>query len=312
MVKLFELRFRANRGSVSLGESYMVSKRAAKFVALGVILAGTLVAESKKEYHFAVGPKAGVSVMNPYGSVSVKPSPNNTVVVNAILHSDKVEVDNSQNGNRVDIQSHLLSGADAESGRVDYEILVPADASITLHSSTGSLSAQKLHGDVTLEGPGASVEVRHISDAHVHLKTMNGSVNPDNIQNGHVYADSLDGEVMLRGVNGPLVQVVSTTSTIIYIGDFGKSGEYRLTSHSGDIDATIPEWTSADVSARSVRGEVHDDIPLQPKAHNYFPLDKGRAFAGTMGKMAVSSTVVLRTFSGKIHLRKRSEKQSNN
>ncbi len=287
----------------------MLRKHAATLVTVTVILAGTLVAESKKELRFTVGPRAGVSVMNPYGSISVKPSQNNTVIVNAVLHSDRVEVDNNQSGNRVDIQSHLLPGADAESGRVDYEILVPADASITLHSSTGSLHAEKLHGDVNLEGPGAAVDVRDISDAHVHVKTMNGSVNLDNIQNGHVEVDSLSGEVTLTSVNGSLVQVVSTSGRINYIGDFGNSGEYRLTSHSGDIDATIPEWTSADVSARSVRGEVHDDIPLQPKTHTYFPLDKGRAFAGTVGRVAVSSTVVLRTFSGKIHLRKRSEKQ---
>jgi DUF4097 and DUF4098 domain-containing protein YvlB len=287
----------------------MVSRRTAKLIVIGVLIAGALVAESKKEYHFTVGPKAGVSVMNPYGSISVRPSTNNTVVVNAVLHSDRVEVDNNQNGNRVDIQSHLLAGADSDSGRVDYEVLVPADASITLHSSTGSLHAEKLHGDVSLEGPGASVDVRDISDAHVHVKTMNGAVNLNNIQNGHVEVDSLSGEVTLTGVNGPLVQVVSTSGKINYIGDFGNSGEYRLTSHSGDIEATIPEWTSADVSARSGRGEVHDDIPLAPKTHNWFPVDKGRAFAGTMGRVAVSSTVVLRTFSGKIHLRKRSEKQ---
>ena len=285
----------------------MLSKNAARLATVTVILAGTLMAESKKEYHFTVGPRAGISVMNPYGSISVKPSPNNTVIVTAVLHSDKVEVDNNQSGNRVDIQSHLLAGADADSGRVDYEILVPADASVTLHSSTGTLHAEKLHGDVSLEGPGADVDVRDISDAHVHVKTMNGSVNLDNIKNGHVEVDSLSGEITLNGVNGSLVQVVSTSGGIHYIGDFGNSGEYRLTSHSGDIDATIPEWTSADVSARSVRGEVHDDIPLQPKTHTYFPLDKGRAFAGTVGRVAVSSTVVLRTFSGKIHLRKRAE-----
>jgi DUF4097 and DUF4098 domain-containing protein YvlB len=285
----------------------MVSTRAAKLVVVGVIVAGALVAESKKELHFNVGPKAGVSVLNPYGSITVRPSANNTVVVSAVLHSDKVEVDDNQTGNRVDIQSHLLSGADADSGRVDYQILVPADASITLHSSTGSLHAEKLHGDVTLEGPDASVDVRDVSDAHVHVKTMDGPVNLVNIQNGHVEVDSLSGEVTLNRVTGPLVQVVSTSGNINYIGDFGNSGEYRLTSHSGDIEATIPEWTSADVSARSVRGEVHDDIPLQPKSHSYFPIDKGRAFAGTMGRVAMSSTVVLRTFSGKIHLRKRSQ-----
>ncbi len=287
----------------------MESKRAAKLVAIGVIVAGALVAESRKEFHFTVGPKAGVSVMNPYGSISVRPSTNNMVVVNAILHSDKVEVDNNQSGNRVDIQSHLLAGADSDSGRVDYEVLVPADASVTLHSSTGSLRAEKLHGDVSLEGPGAQVDVRDVNDAHVHVKTMNGAVNLENIKNGHVEIDSLSGEITLKQVNGPLVQVFSTSGRINYIGDFGNSGEYRLTSHSGDIEATIPEWTSADVSARSSRGEVHDDIPLQPKTHTWFPMDKGRAFAGTMGRVAASSTVVLRTFSGKIHLRKRSEKQ---
>src|SRR5580692_7073215 len=257
-----------------------MNRRTVKLAAIGVLVAGTLVAESRREFHYTVGPKAGVSVNNPYGSISVGPSNNNTVVVNAVLHSDKVEVDNNQTGNRVDIQSHLLPGADAESGRVDYEVLVPADASVTLHSSTGPLRAEKLRGDISLEGAGASVDIRDFSDAHVHVKTL----------------------------NGPLVQVISTSGNISYIGDFGNSGEYRLTSHTGDIEATIPQWTSADVSARSVRGEVHDDIPLQPKTHTWFPITEGRAFAGTVGRAAVSSTVVLRTFSGKIHLKKRTEK----
>jgi DUF4097 and DUF4098 domain-containing protein YvlB len=287
----------------------MVKQRAMKLAAAGVIVASTLFAQSREEYHFSVGPKAGVSVSNPYGSISVKPSADNRVVVNAVLHSQKVEVDNSQNGNHVDIRSHLLAGADSQSGRVDYEVQVPSDASVILHCSDGVLRAERLHGDVSLEGAAAAVDVRDISDAHVHVKTMNGTVNLTNIQNGHVEVDSLSGDVTLNGVTGPLVQVVSTSGRINYIGDFGSSGEYRLTSHSGDIEASIPEWTSAEVSARSVRGEVQDDIPLQPKAHTWFSLDKGRAFVGTMGRVAVSSTVVLRTFSGKIHLSKRSGKQ---
>ena len=287
----------------------MVRECSVRTLAIGVIVAGTMFAQSRQEYRFSVGAKAGLSVTNPYGSIYVKPSATNSIVVNAVLHSDKVEVDRSQSGNRVDVQSHLLAGADAASGRVDYEVLIPADASVSLHSSNGSLHAEKLHGDVSLEGAAAAVDVRDVSDAHVHVKTMNGAVNLSNIQNGHIEVDSLSGNVTLNGVTGPLVQVVSTSGKINYIGDFGSSGEYRLTSHSGDIEATIPEWTSADVSARSVRGEVHDDIPLQPKAHTWFALDKGRAFAGTVGRVAASSTVVLRTFNGKIHLRKRSEKQ---
>lgn len=279
-----------------------------KLVAVGVMVAGTLVAEARKEYHFTVGPKAGISVNNPYGSITVGPSSNNTVVINAVLHSDKVEIDNRQTGNRVDVQSHLLPGADSQSGRVDYEVLVPADASVTLHSTTGPLTAEKLHGDLTMDGAAANVNVRDISDAHVHVRTLNGAVTLSNVQEGHVEVDSLSGEVTLNGVSGRLVQVVSTSGNIHYSGDFSGSGEYRLTSHSGNIDATVPETTSADVSARSVKGDVQDEIPLQPKSHNWFVITQGRAFVGTMGRAAVSSTVVLRTFSGKIHLKKRSEK----
>ena len=284
-----------------------MSTRTIKLVVVGAMVAGTLVAESHKEWHFNVGPKAGVSVNNPYGSISVKPSNNNTVVINAVLHSDKVEVDNRQNGNRVDVQSHLLPGADATSGRVDYEVFVPADASVTLHSTTGPLRAEKLHGDVSLEGSAATVDVRDVADAHVHVKTLTGPVTLSNIHDGHVEVDSLSGLVTMTSVTGQLVQVISTSGHIIYIGDFGSGGEYRLTSHSGDIDATVPESTSADVSARSVRGEVQDDVPLQPRSHiSWAPIKQGSAFVGTMGKAA--SSVVLRTFSGKIHLKKRAEK----
>jgi DUF4097 and DUF4098 domain-containing protein YvlB len=274
-------------------------------VLAGTMMSGTLLAQTHKEYRFNVGPKAGISVNNPYGSVSVKPSIGNVVVINAILSSDKVEVDNALVGNRVEVQSHLLSGADAQSGRVEYEILVPADASITMHSSSGTLHAERLHGDMSLEGAAATVDVRDISNAHVHIKTLNGPVTLTNVQNGHIEVDSLSGNVTLRSVDGSLVQVVSTSGGISYIGDFGDHGDYRFTSHSGDIEAVVPDSTSADVSARSVRGEVHDDIPLQPKQHTSFVLKEGVALWGTMGRAAFSSTVVLRSFSGKIHLRKR-------
>ena len=279
--------------------------RQAGFSAVLLISSTALLAETHKEYRFNVGPKAGVSVNNPYGSVSVKPSTGNVVVVNAILSSDKVEVDNSMIGNRVEIVSHLLPGSNAQSGRVDYEILAPSDASITLHSSTGTLRAEKLHGDISLEGAGATVDVRDVSNAHVHVKTLNGPVTLTNVQDGHIEVDSLTGSITLKSVNGPLVQVVSTSGGISYTGDFGDHGDYRFTSHSGDIEASVPDTTSADVSLRSVRGEVHDDVHLQPKQHSYFPIKEGVALWGTMGRAAVSSTVMLRSFSGKIHLRKR-------
>src|SRR5579872_4993814 len=169
--------------------------RTVQLLAISTVVAGmsvvALAAETHKEFRFNVSPRSGLSVNNTYGSVSVKPSTGNVVVINAVISSDKVEVDNSLVGNRVEVQSHLLPGADEKTGRVDYEILAPADASITLHSSTGTLHAERLHGDMNLEGAAANVDLRDITNAHVHVKTLNGPVTLTNVQGGHVEVDSL-------------------------------------------------------------------------------------------------------------------------
>jgi DUF4097 and DUF4098 domain-containing protein YvlB len=259
--------------------------------------------EMKKEYRFNVGPRASVSVVNQYGPITVRPSSNNQVFVTAILHSDKAEVDQGQSGNRIEIKSHLLSGANSESGRIDYEISIPPDASVWLYSATGPLRAEKLQGDVNLEGAGASVDVHDVSDAHVHVKTMNGPVMLTNIQDGHVEISSVSGNVSLTEVSGPLVQVSSTSGKIFYDGDFGSGGQYSLISHSGDIEATIPAYASFDVTARSVRGKVENDFPFEPKSHTSFAVIPGSSFAGTIGKAA--SSVVLKSFSGRIRLKKK-------
>jgi DUF4097 and DUF4098 domain-containing protein YvlB len=268
-----------------------------------ISLATLVVAETKKEYRFEVGPKAKVSIINQFGAVSVKPSTGNYVLVNATIYSDRVEVDHAQSGSRVDVQSHLLSGATPDNSRVDYEVLVPADASVDMESTTGPLHAERLHGDVEAEGANAAIDVRDITGSHVHVKTMAGPISLTNIRDGHVEIDSVSGDVTLTSVTGPLVRVSSTSGKIQYDGDFGYAGEYRFNSHSGNIDATIPEDASVDVKAQSVHGQVQSDLRLQPKVHTSFLVKEGSSFAGTINKAA--SSVWLRTFSGKIHLKKR-------
>jgi hypothetical protein len=280
-------------------------QRAATLAVVILVLVAFAAAETtRKELHFKVGHRASVSVVNQYGPISVKPGPGKHVTVTAILSSGKVEVDQSKSGNRISVFSHLLEGADADTGRVDYEVLVPADASVTLHSTTGPLHVEKLHGDVILEGSTAVVDVRDVSAGHVHIKTLNGAVTLTNVSDGHVEITSVSGDVALNAVNGSLVHVSSSSGKIHYDGDFGDAGDYSLTSHSGDIEAIAPSYASIEVVARSVQGKVENDFPLQPE-HTSFVARAGSAFAGTMGKAA--SSVKLLSFSGKIHLKKREQ-----
>jgi len=261
--------------------------------------------QGKKEFKYSAGPKASVFIINQYGPITVKPSSTEQVIVIASPHSDKVQVDGTQNGNRVVVKSQLLDGANAATGRVDYEVEVPSGTSVTLHSFDGPVHAEQLEGDVTVESETATVDLRDLAGGHVHVNTMNGPVTLTNINNGHVEIMSVAGDVNLNSVTGPFVEVMSAKGRINYSGDFGYTGNYKLTSHTGDIEAIVPAYASFDVNAKSVRGDVVNDFPLTDRHQQGSPsaLQRGRSFVGSAGKAA--SSVIIRTFSGKIRLRKR-------
>ena len=257
--------------------------------------------ESRKDLYFKVGKRPVISINNPYGPVVVKAGAPHEVVVTVLLHSDKVELDQSKSRNRVDIVSHLLSGADQNTGAVEYEVQVPPEANVTVHSENGRVHAEKLQGDVTVSGAEGPIEVLDCGGGHVHVRTLNGNVNLSNVH-GHIEIMSMGGDVVMNEVTGTLVAVNSNSGRIRYAGDFGDEGEYDFTSHTGDIEAIAPALASIDVLARSDQGRVDSDFSLEPK-HAPFYTKGGSAFAGTLGKAA--SSVKLFSFSGKIHLKKR-------
>ncbi len=299
MASLQYVNRQANFRKKSLRQTTVVT------LVLTTCLASAAFAETKKEYRFTVASNANISISvdTQYGAISVRPGSASQVVVTATLKSDKVEVDRQQNGNRIEIASHLLQGSDQQTGQVDYELLIPPDATLNLRSSTGPLSAEGLRGDLTLEGADAVVDIRNVSNGHVHVQTMRGPITLTDVRNGHVEIASISGDVHLKAVTGPLVRANSGSGKIFYDGDFGSGGDYKFSTHTGDIEALVPPDVSADFSAHSVLGRVQNDFPLQPKQHSRFSVEAGRSFFGTVGKAA--SEVVLRSFSGRIRLKQR-------
>jgi hypothetical protein len=281
----------------------MFSRKCAATAAIVLMLVGvSLCAENvRKDLHFKVGKHPSISINNPYGPVVVRAGAPREVIITAILHSDKVELDQSKSHNRVDIVSHLLPGANLTSGMVEYEILAPPDANITLHSDNGRLHAEKMHGDVSLAGNDGPIEVVDCAGGHVHVRTLNGAVSLNNVH-GHVEIMSVGGDVLMNGVTGTLVAVNSNSGKIEYDGDFGGEGDYAFTSHTGNIEALAPAYASIDVLARSTNGLVQSDFSLEPK-HAPFLVRGANSLSGTLGKAA--SSVNLFSFSGKIRLKKR-------
>lgn len=215
-------------------------------------------AQEKKEFSCTVGPLAVITITNNYGPITVKPSGRNQVLVETIFHSDAVNLVNEQHGDRVELRS--ISSRKG-TNLVEYNVLVPAAAFVSLRSSDGTLRAQGLRGDVVLAAASGSVEVTDISDAHLHVKTLNGSITLTDIRNSHLDVHSVGGNVNLHNVTGPSVEVNSGAGRITYDGDPGRVGEYLLTSHSGDLEVSIPASAWVEIKARSIKGQSDPEFP---------------------------------------------------
>jgi len=253
-------------------------------------------AQEKKGFSYAVGPGAVISITNNYGPITVKPSGNSQVVVDTISHSDAVTLANEQHGDRIELRS--VSSATG-TNLVEYTVLVPAAAFVSLRSSDGTLRAEGLRGDVVLEAASGSVEVTNISDAHLHVKTLNGPISLTNVTNSHLEIHSVSGDVSLNNVTGPTVEVNSGAGRISYNGDPGRTGNYLLTSHSGNLEVSIPASAWVEIKARSIKSQSDPEFP---SISNVPSMNRGQtSLLGKPGKI-LGSRFELRSFSGKIRL----------
>jgi DUF4097 and DUF4098 domain-containing protein YvlB len=179
-----------------------------------------------------------------------------------------------------------------------YTVLIPADAFVSLRSSDGNLEVQGLHGDVVLEAITASVKVANVNDAHLHVTTLSGSISLKRISGSHLDIHSVTGNIELRDVSGSSVEASSASGRITYEGDPSPAGDYLLTSHSGDIDVSIPAKALVEIRPHSLEGKSDQ----APSVGNNLSLGRPRNLLLKPG-IGVSR-FVLRSFRGKIWLKR--------
>lgn len=244
---------------------------------------------------YSVAPKAMISITNNYGPITVKPSGTRQIVAQSIARAATVTFENEQRGNRVELTAHSKSLGD---NLAEYVVLVPSDSWLVLKSSTGKIHVQELAGDLVLETATGAVEVAAMSSVHVHVKTLGGPVAVTGIRSGHLDVHTVGGNVSLRNVAGSSVQVRTSSGRISYEGDPGLDGDYQLTSHSGDLEISVPAKCPALIRAVSLKGNSDKDFPEAK------PSSPAKTDALLPPGLTSVSRLVLRSFSGKIHLKR--------
>lgn len=153
---------------------------------------------------------------------------------------------------------------------VDFDVIVPDQASLNVQTSNGSLDASGITGQIKLDAGNGSIQATQLSGA-LTLKTSNGDITARQI--------SAKGTSTFKTGNG----------SIDYKGTLdAANGSYLFTTGNGSIDLTLPGNAALQVVFEVGNGSIDSDFTFTGD--------------GTAGNGPPYAQVTLHTGNGAVHL----------
>ena len=267
--------------------------------------AGEPASPHRLDKRFAVNGRAMVTLRNAQGTIVVNSWQRSEVEIIANHASEGVEVDATQNGNRIELVTHVLRDdvAPAEL-QADYQIYVPEETELEIKNDSGSVSVAQVYADVSVDTVLAKVELTDVSgDLTVH--TVDGSFLCTRCVGKIEFISTSGGARFLQPVSRSL-HAQTFSGSLFYDGPFSPNGYYKLTTTSGPIELSLSEKDSVKLSAHSRQGKVENEVNLKPESHLSRLLGGGKGSSSLIGTTGAGlARVELTSFSGKILIRKR-------
>jgi DUF4097 and DUF4098 domain-containing protein YvlB len=213
--------------------------------ALAALPDSPLAAESRMEKTLKLAPGGTFRLDTDLGSVKVtgKPSVDVHVVVTSQRELDELlnfRFDEGSGAVTIEARrKHRLSGWFSDSGRVHYEIEVPAETAIDIDTSGGKIAVSGLRSRAKLNTSGGGIEVRDLV-GDLEADTSGGSIHLADIQ-GKMRVETSGGGIDGRNLDGPLDADTS-------------GGSIELERVTGDIRASS---SGGGISIREAGGLVH-------------------------------------------------------
>lgn len=267
-----------------------------------LLLPASLAAE-RSERSFPASADTIVEVRNQIGRVTVHGWDRAQVRVVAERRSHATEAHLERMANRLHVHTHVLQADIQASERaVDYEIWMPAGASLDLHVDAGQVEVEGLRDAVQIETAAAGVTLRDVVGT-LETSTTSGDVVAINC-GGRMHAGSVSGN--LRFIDNRVRSLTARTASgnIRYEGELLGGSSYEFSNHEGMIELLLASDASFELTARSVQGEVSNVFPLKPKSHGRLPAPS--VFHSLLGTVESGAALVrASSFSGKITIGKR-------
>ncbi|MBX3689440.1 DUF4097 family beta strand repeat-containing protein [Dokdonella sp.] len=158
---------------------------------------------------------------------------------------------------------------------------------LRLDSGAGELEVDSISGSVEINGKASKTHVETVSGSilsrglggEIHFETVSGDIDADNGGYQRLSADSVSGDIKLRGVPA-------------------SNAEIDVESMSGDINLRLPEGVSAKLDASTFSGDIRSDFGAASKP------DHGPGSHLELQLGSAGGEIKIETFSGDIEIRK--------
>ena len=246
------------------------------------------------------------------GSIVIKTWRQNAVRVRA-SHSSRTSIEVSSEGPTVSIRSLGRRGP----AQVDYDILAPAwmpiavqgspSSDVTIEGTQAEISVETVEGAVRVVGGSGNVILHSVegdvtlasAKGHIEVNTVDGSIELRDCS-GDIRSETVDGDITMLGIVSGDVDANTVDGGIEYDGTIQDGGQYRLSTHSGDVTMSIPENANATITVSTFSGSLDAGFPLTitgttPPRHR---------FTFTLGTGTRGARVELESFDGSLRLRR--------
>lgn len=254
-----------------------------------------------------------VEIQNVAGSVEVTAWSKNRVQVKGTLGDGVDHLELKSGGGRTKIR--VVGPKDGRMDGTDLEIKVPegsrvdvrtVSARIDVRGVAGGLDLESVSGDVSATGKPGEIEITTVSGKvesvagkqRTVVKSVSGSIEVSG-GTGDLRLKSVSGSLRARGGPFERSEMGSVSGDIHLEGSLGRSGPFKLTSHSGDANLDLPKNVKAVFDLGTFSGDIRGNLGGTVKKGRG-PGQSLRVERGSGGP-----DVQVRTFSGDISVKLR-------
>lgn len=228
---------------------------------------------SEKEYHIAK--PATLTINNLDGDITITTEwKRNTIHIRAITKAAKEEdlktfSVNAQrkeefDGNHLNLQT-VCSSKEAK-GAVHYQLIVPSEIALNLHTDRGNIKIHDVHGQVVANTQFGDIDIKNVSNIVTAQTEENGSINIEKAL-GNVKATTNKGNISITDAAQSIIASTTKGHITTACTQVPSTSKIVLNSESsGSITLAMPSSVNATLQGKTAKGRLTSDhyITLKP------------------------------------------------